>query len=356
MAEARVAVDRGGPVHGDPPLLRQGEHREWRSTEPEDSHQDRDAGGGRDALHGRAPEDSFPWQRAATVYYPLTDDEDEGGGLAAGGRPPALAEPWPQVGIQQYSGIGYELVLALDAPVLHAVDDDFGILSDAQLKNLLFQCQVRRRMEEGYLGEVVDVPGQGLGFYTSSGDSVNITAPVGEEPADEHDLPFERDVHDPFGFSEIFFWNRRWMFPYMLKVPGSFLKKMWNRWWMFPYMFILPGSFLRKKWNRWSMFPYMVMLPWLSEEDVEQVVDVPGSGARSAAEGPPSRVSAASLDAPQEPFQGFFRTFPRGKKCESWAAVDCQSHRAVELVHAGALWRRGLLGRARRALATVSRP
>ena len=57
-----------------------------------------------------------PPAAAATEYYPLT--EDEGGGLAAGGRPPALVEPRPQVGIQQHAGIGYELVLALDPPVL----------------------------------------------------------------------------------------------------------------------------------------------------------------------------------------------------------------------------------------------
>ena len=41
------------------------------------------------------------------------------GVLAGGARPPALAEPRPQAGIQQHAGIGFELVLALDAPVLH---------------------------------------------------------------------------------------------------------------------------------------------------------------------------------------------------------------------------------------------
>ena len=42
MAEARAAIDRSGPGYGDPPLLRQGGHRDRRSTEHEDSHQDRE--------------------------------------------------------------------------------------------------------------------------------------------------------------------------------------------------------------------------------------------------------------------------------------------------------------------------
>ena len=45
VAEARAAVDRSGPGYGDPPLLRQGGHRERRSTEQEDSHQDWEGGG-----------------------------------------------------------------------------------------------------------------------------------------------------------------------------------------------------------------------------------------------------------------------------------------------------------------------
>ena len=53
---AAPVVDRGG--HGDP--LRQGGHREWRSAEPEDSHQDQEGRGVRGAPHGQDPEDSSP--------------------------------------------------------------------------------------------------------------------------------------------------------------------------------------------------------------------------------------------------------------------------------------------------------
>ena len=75
VAEARAAVDRSGPGNGDPPLLRQGGHRERRSTEPEDSHQDRERGGVRGALYGYDPEDSSP---ASCSHSVLPDDGRRG--------------------------------------------------------------------------------------------------------------------------------------------------------------------------------------------------------------------------------------------------------------------------------------
>ena len=59
---------------------------------------------------------------AATVYYPLTDDEDWE--LAAGVRStPPLSEGWPQGMAERHAGIGYEVVQALDAPVLHVGEE-----------------------------------------------------------------------------------------------------------------------------------------------------------------------------------------------------------------------------------------
>ena len=49
---------------------------------------------------------------ACTAYFRIGDDGEV---LAAGGRPPALVEPRPQLGLQQHGALGYELVLALDA-------------------------------------------------------------------------------------------------------------------------------------------------------------------------------------------------------------------------------------------------
>ena len=53
-------------------------------------------------------------------YFPMTDDE--GCELSAGVRPAPLEEWRPQGKLQRHAGIGYELVLALDAPVLQMVE------------------------------------------------------------------------------------------------------------------------------------------------------------------------------------------------------------------------------------------
>ena len=71
---------------------------------------------------------------------------------------------------------------------------------------------------------------------------------------------------------------------------------------------------------------------------VEQVVDVPV--ARDFLPGHAQQldtcIPAAWLGAPQEQFVGFFRTFPQPKKkCEDCWAVECESARALELIHAG---------------------
>ena len=42
--------------------------------------------------------------------------------ILLGERPAALLEPWPQGMVQRHSGIGYELVQALDAPVPQTVE------------------------------------------------------------------------------------------------------------------------------------------------------------------------------------------------------------------------------------------
>ena len=65
----------------------------------------------------------------------------------------------------------------------------------------------------------------------------------------------------------------------------------------------------------------------------EQMVDVPvpsvapGFARVPQHETPPTRAAAAWLDAPQEQFEGVFRTFPRPqKKCECHLAVECGPH------------------------------
>ena len=56
-----------------------------------------------------------PPQAAATVYYPMTDDE--GGELSAVVRPGPLVEGRPQGKLERHAGIGYEIVQNFDVPV-----------------------------------------------------------------------------------------------------------------------------------------------------------------------------------------------------------------------------------------------
>ena len=97
----------------------------------------------------------------------------------------------------------------------------------------------------------------------------------------------------------------------------------------------------------------------VTERIVEQVVDVPvfRGAPLHLANQQITDSSAAALDTSEEPFQRVFRTFPRRKKSattrrESSAPLGC----ALQLVDGAALWRRGLLGWALRAMSTVLRP
>ena len=62
-----------------------------------------------------------PPAAAATVYDPMV--LDEGGALAAGGLPAPLSEvAGRQLRVERHCGVGFELVLALDVPVLQMVE------------------------------------------------------------------------------------------------------------------------------------------------------------------------------------------------------------------------------------------
>ena len=52
-------------------------------------------------------------------YYELSSDD---GRPTGGERPEALLEPWPQGKMERHDGIAYELVQALDAPMLQTVE------------------------------------------------------------------------------------------------------------------------------------------------------------------------------------------------------------------------------------------
>ena len=116
MAEARAAIDRSGPGYGDPPLLRQGGHRERRSTEPEDTTRTR-----KDEeyeTHYTAKFQKTPLPQAVT--------DDEGGKLTAGLRPSAAEEGRPQEKVQRQ---GFEIVQNLDVLVLQMSFDSSSRVS-----------------------------------------------------------------------------------------------------------------------------------------------------------------------------------------------------------------------------------
>ena len=58
-------------------------------------------------------------------YYELSSDD---GRPTGGERPAALLEPWPQGKMERHDGIAYELVQALDAPVLQTVEQLLNVV------------------------------------------------------------------------------------------------------------------------------------------------------------------------------------------------------------------------------------
>ena len=58
-------------------------------------------------------------------YYELSSDDGRPTGRE---RPAALLEPWPQGQVQRHDGIAYELVQALDAPVLQTVEQLLNVV------------------------------------------------------------------------------------------------------------------------------------------------------------------------------------------------------------------------------------
>ena len=73
-----------------------------------------------------------PPAAAGTVYFKLDDNEVP----AAGCRPPALVEPRPQGMPERHLGIGYELLQALDAPVLQMKEEKAVVQVQAYVRAL----------------------------------------------------------------------------------------------------------------------------------------------------------------------------------------------------------------------------
>ena len=211
-----------------------------------------------------------PLAAATTEYYPLTPDE--GSGMAAGGRPPALAEPRPLAEFQQHAGIGYELVFA-DAPMLHFHDEDLAL--GAFLEQVTIQ----------------EIPEVQVSSSTVSGRFLE----------QEVDVPV-RDVA-PLDFSGR---NVEQMVDVPVAVP-----------------LVLDQLVSQERAQQRSVEQVVhvhATLATVSGGIVEQAVDVPvpcvapGFSRGFQHETPPTCTAAAWLDASQEQFDGVFRTFSPGRK------------------------------------------
>ena len=88
-----------------------------------------------------------PPAAAGTIYYRLDDDE-----VPAAGRPPPLTEVRPQGKPERHTGVAYELVLALDAPLLQSVEVADGINDRATLQLLRALAVPPERVSERIVG------------------------------------------------------------------------------------------------------------------------------------------------------------------------------------------------------------
>ena len=89
-------------------------------------------------------------------YYELSSDD---GRPTGGERPAALLEPWPHGMMERHDGIAYELVQALDAPVLQTVESVVAKPVIAVPKILPHDVPPRRFCRDTQLAEqLVEVP------------------------------------------------------------------------------------------------------------------------------------------------------------------------------------------------------
>ena len=128
------------------------------------------------------------------------------------------------------------------------------------------------------------------------------------------------------------------MCPYVMQLPRTFLDGMWNRWWMFPsqclWFWISSSNTERAQQRSVEQVVHAHAPPaTVSERNVELAVDVPvpcvapGFARVLQHETPPTRAAAAWLDAPQEQFDGFFRTFSPGRNKSPRSQVRlCKPH------------------------------
>ena len=204
-------------------------------------------------------------------YFELSSDDGRPTGVE---RPAALLEPWPQGKIERHDGIAYELVQALDAPVLQTVEQ-------LQLPNV-------------------------VQFFAAQ-------LPVVAEPVIEvpkilpHDVPSRRLCRDTQLAEQL------------VEVPTTISNSSLQRTMEQNVDIPVPGGGGRNARLQSSLPEQSSTAPLssserLSERNVEQIVGSPGGGLQDFRPGQSSssssHIAAGILGDADEPGKGFFALFP----------------------------------------------
>ena len=288
---------------------------------------------------------------AAAEYFTLSDEEGE---LAGAMRPRSLLDPRPQGKVVQHGGIGYELVQALDAPMLqmdeemddlHFLHDPIYIQEQMIVQEIPSFPSVTRATQPADVEQVLNVPVlrfhdedrvlklflEKVALLLKPEEQVSSSAAeVVQEQVIAQSLPqacvprqraHQRTV-EQVADSRVF------------PAPTGLVEQMVD--------VPVPGrsSSVASERNveRLDVPVRRRISSAVSGRIVEQVVDAPvsrSSPSRSAHAQQTTGSSAAWLDASQGQKHGVFALFPRKKKCESRFAVDCGAGPAHQLMDAG---------------------
>ena len=233
------------------------------------------------ALQGAQPNAALRKQKTGTStrvgpaeYYELSSDD---GRPTGGERPAALLEPWPQGKLLRHAGVGHEIVQSLDVPVPQMGE---------QLPNIVqfFAVQLPVVAEP-----VIEVPKILLDRTPQRlGDCLR-------QPQISEQLV---DVPTVVSFSSL----QQLTAEQIVDIPAPGRA---GGGWRGGLQGLLPGQ------NS-------------AASHVEQTVDIPvprSGGLQGSRPGQGSAASSSRSGLADEAGQGFFRTFPRGKKCGVGSAL-----------------------------------
>ena len=234
-------------------------------------------------------------------YYELSSDD---GRPTGGERPEALSEPWPQGKLLRHAGVGFELVQALDAPVLQTVEQLLNVVQ-------FFSTQLPVVAEPVIAVPKIlphDVPPRRLCRVTQLAEQlVEVPTPVSYSSLLQRIVEQHVDIPVPLGGG-----RNAGLQGFLPEQSSTFSFSSSER---------------------------------ISERIMEQIVDNPASG--GGLQGfRPGQSSSASFSSPagvhdyaNEPGEGVFRTFPRVKKSPKFAASP-----SPRVPASGSSWTRAAYG------------